>query len=958
MLTSGHRSLTTDGLNLYLVFGYLVLLAVLCVLQTGPAGVSVVAWNDLSLATDVYAAIWLPYALLGIGWLVLESLTSRYETIPTVRRAALGIVVSFSCTTLATWAGGFVGFQPKAILLLLGWLCFALLLIERKRRLPEIHSVAAIQHNHKLLLVGVLILAIGISGSLYVFSNQPYLVAGDQTRLVHIADFDARGNEYRFIPENNSIATYPYFGGLFLNGFSSFLGLPPGNALVLLSVLSALLVPLISFALADCIWPVKSGEKYLRYLLYIVGGGLGGLFYVCRLFPNFDWFTVSYVTQDIYDSPKLGSSLLVDPRTIGVFLMVGGCLLYLEALQESLNSRDRSTLFFLSAVAAAVSFLAHIEDLLLVYLPFVILIQTTSLARKNRLPSIATLFLTLGIILAADSITAEYTIRILLSKFLFSYNLGRFILAPLDLSLLLAGGTIASALLVFRHRIAVCLSYLWSRIIPPEVHGVKVIILVCVGFWVIGLLDWFLMARTGQILQYPLLSNVSTGYPPVVLVTSLGLLGLVSLWAIFDPKVFGVEMRRFTVLWFLVLVICSILTYGARFSAIAAIPLVILASHSLQRLRASIHAGKSGFAQRSRKAITGIALLAIIVVSSLSWASLAVGYSTWPPGVKPIDSSFVDVLQHASETIGAGQTVLFLNNVQAEFAGDFDFFNSTLPLSNPWATNYAAKQEQWSQIVQGTDLSTSIDAFRRANPAYLIVSKVDLQSLGGFMRLIADISNVSYSNEDYLNLKLPHLSSGFPSNLSVPFPYTYSGAAYYNTSSLAQDESVFTGYVDQLLKANFSFERALSLTGPSVNVNYVSSPTNEPVFSHVTYSNGSRSVYVKSSSSIDSFYFVRFQLPSLNLSEYPFLLVNCRINNTSIYGVDVTIHRGNASYPVTYGRSFPIYLSKTNSSETQLLMIPPGFENYTGLVTIDLQIWTRNTQPYVVTLSQLELVRP
>lgn len=531
---------------------YLIVFLVACLfavfLPGGPGGSGepISAWNRVGVSEMLRMVLLVPICLFIPGWVVL-SLGGLDRFLGRLEKWVLSVLTSILLGSLLSAFSALFG-----VFWLISWvfplvcvlLGFLLVLGTRSNSFSLDFNPGSLG----IFLVMVFVLA----GSLAVQVNTRYLVGGDLWRTTKIASHIRNNPDFvEDFMDYEVIGLYPSFSGYIILLVSLISGWALVNTYVSMFWLVALGV-----VVAYLVFSRIFGEEVnavVATMFFAVGGGLGWVAFYLGVLPyNSDSvFVVSHQTQDIYFSTSIWNSILQTPMLLATFFSLVSLLVLWIGFE---HKGGGWRLWFLGGCFTAVSYLIHVLEPMILVVPFLCLL---SLKWSNLK---AALFWLLGSgcsFLVVQLANSFYDLAVLVNR------IDRFLVPTVEIALsnplltFLAVTVLLGVFLLIWYR-----NLVLSKLNPPfpEEGGDVIVIMICVGLWLLGLLAWYLALP-----MPPLIYDVLSIYPPYIFVVKYGIVLLLALIGFSSFRRLG-NLREVFFPWAIYALTLSILFWGHRTS--------------------------------------------------------------------------------------------------------------------------------------------------------------------------------------------------------------------------------------------------------------------------------------------------------------------------------------------------------------------------------------------------------
>jgi hypothetical protein len=454
---------------------------------------------------------------------------------------------------------------------------------------------------------------ISIVVAFFVQANNQYLIAGDNWLALRPAvDILAEVNVY----SSFQTAEYPLMFGFVLAGLSVCFGLPLVNSYVLLFPFTALNI-LSFYALTKIVFGLTDRTSVISSFLYAFGGGLGLLLQLFVYQGRMDFWSLSYLAQDMYFSPFFWSSIQFSYKSLAVTLAFVSMSLFVAGM--SLRSKlSKGAVLVLSSFALLCSFLIHILDAVILA-PVILILSCVYLRGRERyLYFIGFVVATVFIAFVLDFLMSGFYSSLVLTKL-------TLFLSTMNTRLIMVGGAGALVILL---ALALGKRVLHLGTGSFDMQGLEKmrvpIMLVLIVAYLTGLYFWFDAPSPSLEVTAPF-----SWYRYVTRYGLLGLMGIVGFALVRWEK----GWYKVATLWCLAPIFVGAVWWGERTNAYLFPMLALFSAICLERIwetysewkiNGSLETGK-GYLKTFRLNLQPLISFLIIVLLLLSFSSVAYG---------------------------------------------------------------------------------------------------------------------------------------------------------------------------------------------------------------------------------------------------------------------------------------------------------------------------------------------
>lgn len=523
----------------------------------------VIPWMDLSPILYLRAFVWLLGLSILPGLFLLRVLKVGHLSKLTLLVFAVDLsLVIVGLTSLVLYFG-------KVSLASVPWILFSILVLmfsisEFFSRPGEPTCRKIVLSRMDLLLLCAIVANIIISA--FVQISQRYLISGDLwVSLKAAVDISSTSNLYSVWGQN-----YPLFFGFILSGLSYSVGLPFLNTYVLLFPLIALNI-LTFFVMVKEYFKQKGKIALIASLIYAFTGGFGWLFLITS-YANTDFWTASYLTQDMYFSEFFWYNIEFTYKSLALSMGFASLVACAIAVRKN-SSKERVIMLTISSLLVVLSFFLHmIEPLFIVPL----LVLTVYLYRKGKswFMDVTTLVIASTLLFFfLDYMNSSYYSWLIVDKitnlFLVQVPMRNILLAIALLSI----STTAFVLIKNRLHLRVGSIIEKNNLDLPKYF---VVFLLLLSF--LSGLYFSLSSPKPTIPIYDLMP-----FPWYYLTTRLGLVGILAVMGLASTK-WRENWFRLASFWIIVVLIVSNVWWGSRISNYVFPAVAILAAISVDRI--------------------------------------------------------------------------------------------------------------------------------------------------------------------------------------------------------------------------------------------------------------------------------------------------------------------------------------------------------------------------------------
>lgn len=566
-------------------------------------------WTEISSVSFLRVAIWLlglsilpgNYVLRLVGVARELSKISRF-----VIEINLSLIISGILALVLYYLHVSIVFFPWIMLILLS----ILFSICWHKCSPVSNLIPTIPRWEAVLYAGALI---SIVVAFFVQANNQYLIAGDNwVALRPSVDVLAEVNVY----SSFQTAEYPLMFGFILAGLSACFGLPLVNSYVLLFPFTALNI-LSFYALIKIVFGLTDRTSVISSFLYAFGGGLGLLLQLFVYQGRMDFWTLSYLAQDMYFSPFFWSSIQFSFKSLAVTLAFVSMALFVVGMSLT-NRLGKGAVLILSSFALLSSFLIHILDAVMLAPVILILSYVYMRGRERYLYFTGFVAATVFIAFVLDSLMSGFYSSLILTKL-------TLFLSTMNTRLVMVGGAGALVILL---ALALGKRVLHLDIGAFDVHRLErvriPIMLVLIGFYLAGLYFWFEAPSPSL--------EVTASFSWYRYVTRYGLLGVMGIVG-FTLVRWEKGWYKVATLWCLAPIVVGAVWWGERTNAYLFPMLALFSAICLERIwetysewkiNGSLETGK-GYLKTFRLNLQPLTSFLIIVLLLLSFSSVAYG---------------------------------------------------------------------------------------------------------------------------------------------------------------------------------------------------------------------------------------------------------------------------------------------------------------------------------------------
>jgi len=563
----------------------------------------IMIWSEISPLLFVRAFVWLLGLSILPGACILR-LRRISKNLSETEKIAIEINLSLILVGLATLI-----FYARTAVISLPWFILSILAIldctywfGNRIRL----SIAKPKITKWQLLLMAETAAIVIM-AFFVQFNQQYTIPGDNWVAVKpTVEVISQRNVY----ESFMTAEYPMMFGFILAGLSVCSGLPVVNTYVFVFPLVTLNI-LSFFTLVKIVFNTDDKVSIISSILYGFGGGLGFLIQAFVFHGTKDFWSLSFLSQDMYFFAFFWNSIQFSYKSLALTLAYTSIILFVIGIRLE-NRTGKMVAITLSSLSMLFSFLIHMLEPM-IFAPVVLAITYVYQKGRNRY----TYFGSFAII----TILLGYTIDSLMSGFYTSISIIkiRLLLSTVNIENLLTYfallPTAVCAAILGRHFFSKHLDSL-NTSKPKYCRTVKLLIVAAVAsIYISGLWFW---ASTPPSLE------VSSIFPWYRYVTRYGFVGGL---AIFGLAITAWKKRWFIIasFWCIFVILLGSLWWGERSNAYLFPMLTLLAAFALEWIWTIGNRTKLHISVKTGAKLKLMARTLIIVVLALSFTSVIYG---------------------------------------------------------------------------------------------------------------------------------------------------------------------------------------------------------------------------------------------------------------------------------------------------------------------------------------------
>jgi hypothetical protein len=558
--------LTTS--RIFVIKVSIVLLLSLSLLIDGQVN-GILSWSSIPFVILVRVILW----IIAIVMVLSPSLASLagFQERQLLHRVSIGTLMSFivisSIALILYRILGSVFLTPYLLVLLCT--LFVIHDFVKLRKYGRAEQPKMMMNTLKNRWLGLVILA-HLSIIIAVAFSQRYMIPGDNWALTYPGvSLVSTGttNVYTYM--------YPDMFAFLLSGVSTSFALPLINSYVLLS-LFAFITPLIVYSLFKQVFKGSEKVSLLATTVFLFAGGLGALVQAL-VFPNgIDFWSLSYLTQDLYFAEFFWNDIEFFYRSIALLFAFSSIILACEAVEKE-QRMDRLRYIFLSSVFIVFAFFLHMLELIIIPITIAVLLWRSD--RKTRIENLAFFGgFCLFSFFALDSLYEQKYIKLIRFKLdtqVFPNGLVNTFISSQYLVLIIMIVASIAILLLLKH--VNRLGMLQHRRVFPTTYRKIFAILIPFLLYALGLYVWFLIPA-------PSLLYAANQLPPQYYITKFGFSGFLAFMGILLSISEERNGVKTSLIWILIVGLLANLWWGARFIDYIFAPIAFLAGLSYYRL--------------------------------------------------------------------------------------------------------------------------------------------------------------------------------------------------------------------------------------------------------------------------------------------------------------------------------------------------------------------------------------
>lgn len=866
----------------------------------------IISYTQIPVFSLIRALIWIPFSLFVPGIFVLD-MTGLVKRIRT--HEVLVLAGSLSLSFLGLGALCVRALAPSMMIIIpIMTIAMGVAVSVRKPR------KVCVQFTSEGILLAALIFSI-ITASATIQISQGYLVGGDLWRNTRISLYlSTRNDALTLFEKPETIGLYPTFVGYFIAALSSNSGLPATNAYVA----SFAIVGFLGVASYSVFNRLKDDKKIalLGTLFSSVGGGLGWVVAISmKLMPEAsEFWTASYISQDMYFSQSINANLLQSTTALGLLLTLSALLAFLISFKTP--KRPAILLSVLAGVLLTSSYLVHMVEFLL-FVP--IFIFFTAACRRSK--EIVWVFFSFVISIGVFGLfNGFYEVRygiLRISQFLPAANTSLLLVGIFGCSIVVL---FVSAIMRFRRSSAS------SSLITEESRSLltrtKSAILIVYPF--LCVLAWSLLAAQWAYSRLPdNLYALSVGYPLWIYPVTFGFIGLMSILGLRRLSLHG--WTTWSIIgWICASFISASFVWGEKAAVLLLLPLSFLASIEITHWPISFAKSSSNnkklesFLRRSFKSGIVFLLIVLVLVSSSASFVYTVRYFSRSSSVR-VSDDVVNATRWIFSNLPSNATIFVPEWPLYDFVSTIGLRN-TIPASEP-AGNASESLDDTNTLLQDASPTLVASLLWKWKIDYALQTQESKPENRSYLGHLFTISKVLYASGTARVLQLPSVRS--------PEYYSDTVVIYPEDPEL---EHLFYLAGDCIVLSKRQFHANALWSDDSFGEGWNSSLEGSVI---VSENNGTGVISAQAPTNDHHFFGVQKAIDA-NLSSSNCLIIRHKISNVSVYALSIDILHSSSHETM--------FLSRSDSFTTEIHLL--GDNTMIGVTGIQLGIWTSSTQCY------------